>query len=96
MPMLIMAEDKKELSRDEMFNQNLAQFYSNVLGGRNFFFLNREANNRGEFSFEAIIPGARFYVSASGPGRSAFAAVPELKPGENRDLGTVTLKEDRQ
>jgi hypothetical protein len=94
--MLILAEDKKNLSRDEMHNQDLAQFYTNVMGGRNFHFLNPETNNQGEFSFEAIIPGARFYVSASGPGRSAFAAVPELKPGENRDLGTVTLKEDRQ
>jgi hypothetical protein len=96
MPMLIVAEDKKELSRDEMFNHDLVQFYTNVMGQRNFYFLNQETGTQGDFAFEAMIPGARFYLSASGAGRSAIAAVTELKPGEVRDLGTITLKEDRQ
>jgi hypothetical protein len=79
-----------------MFNSDFAEFYTNVMGQRNFYFLNHETGSQGEFSFEAMIPGARFSLSASVAGRSAIAAVPELKPGENLDLGTITLKEDRR
>jgi hypothetical protein len=43
---------------------------------------------------DTLLPGVRFYIqAASGDGRSAGVPVSPLKPGEDRDLGTITLKE---
>ena len=56
--------------------------------------MNERTGSTGEFTLEAMIPGASFYVTAAeGGGRAAHAAVLDLKPGEDRDLGTLVLKE---
>jgi len=90
----LLNKDRKELSNQELFNRDLVEFYGNVLGQRNINILNERTGSAGEFTLDAMIPGASFYVTAAeGGGRSARAAVPDLKPGEDRDLGTLVLKE---
>jgi hypothetical protein len=96
MPLLVIGGEKKELSRDELFNQDLVQFYTNFLGQRNFYLHNHEINSQGEFSFEAMIPGAWFYLQATSAGRVANVPTPVLKPGEVCDLGSITLKEEQR
>jgi len=92
--LLLLNKDRKELSNQELFNRDLVEFYGNVLGQRNINILNERTGSAGEFTLDAMIPGASFYVTAAeGGGRSARAAVPDLKPGEDRDLGTLVLKE---
>jgi beta-lactamase regulating signal transducer with metallopeptidase domain/protocatechuate 3,4-dioxygenase beta subunit len=96
MPYLFLGDVPKKIEKyDELFELGRGnyEFFSNVLGQRNFHHHDREAGRSGEFSFDAMIPGASFYVSASGAGRSAVAGAFDLKPGEVRDLGTLTLKE---
>jgi hypothetical protein len=96
MPLLVIGALPREPSRQDLFNQDMIQFYTNVLGQRNFYFLSRDVGSKGEFAFEAMIPGAGFYISASAAGREAYVSVLGLKPGELRDLGTITPKEQRR
>ncbi len=92
--LLLLNKDRKELSNQDLFNHDLVEFYSNVVGQRNMNLLNERTGSTGEFTLDAMIPGASFYLTAAeGGGRSARAAVPDLKPGEDRDLGTLVLKE---
>jgi hypothetical protein len=56
--------------------------------------LDQRSDERGEFTLDAMIPGASFYVTAAhANGRSAQVPVLDLKPGEVRDLGTLVLEE---
>ncbi len=92
--LLVLSKDRKEVSVREFFNRDLVEFYANVLGHRNMRFENERTGSTGEFTLDALIPGANFYVTAAeGGGREARVAVPDLKPGEDRDLGTLVLKE---
>ncbi len=92
--LLVLNKDRKELSNRDLFNHDFVEFYANVLGQRNMRFENERTGSTGEFSLDALLPGANFYVTAAeGGGRDARVAVPDLKPGEDRDLGTLVLKE---
>jgi hypothetical protein len=93
---LAYGREKKTLSRDERFDRDLVQFYSNFLGQRNFHLHDRALGPQGEFTFDAVLPGAWLYVQANAAGRSANMATPILKPGEVCDLGAITLKEEQQ
>ena len=91
---LLLNKDRKELSGQDLFNRDLVEFYANILGQRNMNLLNERPRSTGEFTLDTMIPGASFYVTAAeGGGREAHVAVPDLKPGEDRDLGTLVLKE---
>ena len=42
-----------------------------------------------EFSYDKLIPGVRYYVSAG----ETYHPIPVLKPGEVRDLGKIVMKQ---
>jgi beta-lactamase regulating signal transducer with metallopeptidase domain len=94
--LLLLNKDRKELSNQDLFNDDLAEFYSNILGQHNVRFEIERPGSNGEFSLKDLIPGASFSVEAAEGPRAARAAVPDLKPGEDRDLGTLVLKERKQ
>jgi hypothetical protein len=48
---------------------------------------------KGEFVIDTLVPGARLYITAGMGRREAIVSVVPLKPGEDRDLGAITLKE---
>jgi hypothetical protein len=48
---------------------------------------------RGDFTNDSLVPGMPFYPSANAAGREVFHYVAPLKPGEDCNLGTITLKE---
>ncbi len=95
-PFLALGAEKEELSRNDLFDGEKLQFYTNFLGQRNFYFHKNEPGSQGEFVFEAMVPGAWFSISASSGGRVARATTPVLKPGEVHDVGTLTLKEEQR
>jgi len=48
---------------------------------------------RGDFTNDALVSGTHRYISATAAGREVFHYRGHLKPGEDCDLGTITLKE---
>jgi beta-lactamase regulating signal transducer with metallopeptidase domain len=91
---LVLANDRKTLTDQDLFNEDLAEFYANILGQRQMMLMNERPKDTGEFTIDTLIPGSTFYVTAAEPGgRSSQGPVPDLKPGEDRDLGTLVLKE---
>ncbi len=60
------------------------------------YWLKIHPNPQGEFVLDTLVPGVRFYVVAGGGRREAMVAVPPREPGEDRDLGTITLNERRR
>jgi hypothetical protein len=92
-PQILLTEDSRELKETDLFNEDLVQFYNIVLGQRHFHFYHEFDGCNGEFSFEALIPGVRFYVVGADGRREAYVPVDVLKPGEVRDLGTIPMKE---
>jgi beta-lactamase regulating signal transducer with metallopeptidase domain len=91
---LVLASDRNDLSKQDLFNHDLVEIYGNILGQRHMDFLGNRSGQQGEFTMGGLIPGANFYVTAAqGSGRSAQVPVPDLKPGEVRDLGTLVLEE---
>jgi beta-lactamase regulating signal transducer with metallopeptidase domain len=95
-PMLVIREKKDgEMSRGEIFRN--AEFYVNIIGQKAMAAFDEKIklNPRGEFVIDTLVPGARFYLMGGAPGLEAYVPLPPLKPGEDRDLGTITLKEPK-
>ncbi|WP_165251751.1 carboxypeptidase regulatory-like domain-containing protein [Paludisphaera soli] len=90
---LLLRSERKEYTRDELFEPSVAQHYSNFLGQDDFYFHDRQPGPDGSFSFEAMIPGVGYNVSGGLGDREVSELVWDLKPGEVRDLGTLTPKE---
>ena len=95
-PFLGLGAKKEEVSSNAMHDGEKLQFYTNILGQRNFYFHNHESGSQGEFVFEAMVPGAWFSISATSAGRVARVTTPVLNSGEVYDLGTLTLKEEQR
>ena len=53
----------------------------------------QKSNAQGEFVIDTLLPGVRLHVMAATRDREAGVPVKPLEPGEDRDLGTITLKE---
>lgn len=68
-----------------------------MLGQRHFAHNRDEPRPDGSFERDALIPGVGFIVIGYAEGQYTRVPVWDLKPGEVRDLGTVTLdqKEER-
>ncbi len=93
-PLLVVAPGKGELKRDELLGRpDQALFYSNITQE---YFANEKPDAEGRFRFENLLPGARFTIVAAGSDTGeAFHPVAALKPGEDRDLGTITMKKTK-
>src|SRR5262249_33966470 len=89
-PMIVLDKRSDVMSRDEVLSQ---EFYSNLLEGPARMKYQDGPGAHGEFTHDALVPGMPFVIVASSGGREAFRFVPPLKPGEDRDLGTITLQE---
>jgi beta-lactamase regulating signal transducer with metallopeptidase domain len=96
-PQIVVTAKEGELSRNELFSEENALFYANMVGEAYYFEVagHEKPDERGEFLFDGLIPGVRFYVTAASGGRATRQFVPPLRAGEVRDLGTLTLKEER-
>ena len=93
--MIVMGRPKEgEMTRSEIFGDT--EIYANLMGQKAMLpYLTKilEPKPKGEFVIDTLVPGARFYITAGAGRREAIVSVAPLKPGEDRDLGTITLKE---
>jgi beta-lactamase regulating signal transducer with metallopeptidase domain len=89
-PIIVLDQKTENLSRSEVLSQEI---YSNLLESSAGQKYQDGLGAHGEFTHDALVPGMPFYIVAASGGREAFHYVPPLKPGEDRDLGTITLKE---
>jgi 5-hydroxyisourate hydrolase-like protein (transthyretin family) len=73
-----------------------AEIYSNLLPGLTRSELKESLDAKGKFALGMLMPGARLYLTATTGDRSATVPIPELTPGEDRDLGTITLQSEQR
>ena len=94
-PMIVLDKTPtiKAMDRNQILSQEI---YSNLLEGSARGKYQDAPGAHGEFALEALAPGMPFYVVATSGGREAFRYVPPLKPGEDHDLGTITLEERKR
>ncbi|MEJ7640360.1 MAG: hypothetical protein WKF75_20935 [Singulisphaera sp.] len=93
---IVFSEKPGVLSRDELFMRGVAELYVNLMGQTHhmeYETQNGGVNEKGEFRVTTLIPGARFYLSGGSGRREMSHPIPVLSPGEDRDLGAVTMKE---
>ena len=90
---MLLTKDHKKLSEREMFDEDLVEFYANIVGERYMSTLNDHPKENGEFTLDTLVPGELLCDGWRGRGPHAHVAAFDLKPGENRDLGTLVLKE---
>ena len=90
-PMIVLSPIPEPMSRVAIFSRT--EFFSNLLetSARSEYGDKPEAN--GEFAHDALVPGMPYYITAGSGEREAYQRVEPLRPGEDRDLGTITLKE---
>jgi len=93
LPYLLLDQTQTELKSTDVLTRENAlitvQLFPNE-GWSNFF---EKCRVQGKFQFEHLIAGARYGLSVRGGNLEGLAAVPPLEPGEDRDLGTISLKE---
>ena len=94
-PALVPREKVGEMSRAEILHD--ATPYFELLGERAMltYWLKIHPNPQGEFVLDTLVPGAQLSIVAGSGQREARVPVTPLKPGEDRDLGTITLEERR-
>jgi 5-hydroxyisourate hydrolase-like protein (transthyretin family) len=96
-PMIVMGKPEEgEMTRSEILRDT--EIYVNMMGQKGmmaYWMKVLQPRPKGEFVVDTLVPGACFYITAGAGRREAYVFVPPLKPGEDRDLGTITLKEQK-
>jgi beta-lactamase regulating signal transducer with metallopeptidase domain len=94
-PMIVMGKSKEgEMTRAEIFRDTT--FYVEMMGQKALMpYMTKvlQPRPKGEFVIDTLVAGARFYIVAGAGRREGHMSLPPLKPGEDRDLGTITIKE---
>jgi hypothetical protein len=92
-PSIVIGGKEGEMSRNDVFRNT--HIYSNILGQKAMLAYSEKnkLGRQGEFVIDTLMPGVRYYVMAGSRRLEAMVSVSSLKPGEDRDLGTITLKE---
>ena len=82
-----------EMSRDEIFRNTW--FHSVLIAKTNLpdYVQTLKSNDQGEFVIDTLLSGVRLCIFAEENDEQALVPVSPLRPGEDRDLGTITLKE---
>jgi len=90
---LIVKPERRAYVQDDLFNRDKIDYYANVIRGRYYDPPEEQPKDDGAFEFDALIPGVGYYVTGHVAGQFVMVPVWDLKPGEVRDLGTVTPDE---
>jgi hypothetical protein len=93
-PMIVLDKKPKTSNRNEIFTGT--EFFSNLLEASARMNYPEKPSIRGEFANDSMVPGMAFYITANSAGREAFQYVEPLKPGEDRDLGTIRLTDQER
>jgi BlaR1 peptidase M56 len=94
-PMIVMGRPKEgQMTRSEIMRET--EIYVTLMGQKAmlpYWMKVLQSKPKGEFVIDTLVPGVHFYITAGAGRREAFVTVKPLNPGEDRDLGTITLKE---
>jgi hypothetical protein len=91
--LLVIRDNEGAMSRDEIFRT--MWFHSGLIAKKNQpnSVESIRSNAPGEFVIDTLLSGVRLCIFAEENNEQALVPVPPLRPGEDRDLGTITLKE---
>ncbi len=94
-PMIVMGRPKEgQMTRSEIMRET--EIYVTLMGQKAmlpYWMKVLQPKPKGEFVIDTLVPGVHFYITAGAGRREALVTVKPLNPGEDRDLGTITLKE---
>ncbi len=91
-PLLLMTREEGKPGRTDWFNNDRLVIYGNILQS----FARPPENGDGSFRLDDLIPGARLYIVGSARDQTVVRTPVMLKPGEVKDLGTLTLAKEEQ
>ena len=91
--LLVNRDREGEMSRDDIFRN--MWFHSGLIAKKNKpnSVESIRSNAPGGFVIDNLLSGVRLCVFAEENDEQVLVQVPPLRPGEDRDLGTITLKE---
>jgi beta-lactamase regulating signal transducer with metallopeptidase domain len=94
-PAIVTDDLSGKMSRQELLMKLQNMNYTNLLGQRAMmlYWTRLRSDAKGEFVIDTLLPGVPLYMTANAARQEAFVPMAPLKPGEDRDLGTITLKE---
>ena len=92
LPYFLLDKEQTELTEKDTRDRGKASIMVNLFPdeGWNGFFEN--AAFKGKFDFEHLIVGVRYGLGVRGANFQDFINIGSLEPGEDRDLGTITVK----
>ena len=89
--LLQVTKEEGKLTRRDWFSRDRFIIYSNLTQS----FAQEKPNPDGSFLVDNLIPGVRMYIVGAA-GQLAIRMPVTLKPGEVKDLGTLTLAKEEQ
>ena len=89
-PLLLMTKEEGKPSRDDWFYNDRLVIYGNILQSH----ARPPENGDGTFRLDDLIPGVRLYIVGAAPTQMVVRTPVMLKPGEVKDLGTLTLAKE--
>ena len=93
-PLLVIRDqvNEGEMGRDDILRN---MWFHNLIARRNYpeYVESLKLNARSEFVIDNLLSGVRLCIFAEENDRQGVVQVEPLEPGEDRDLGTITLKD---
>ena len=82
-----------EMNRDDIYRNSVHGSTLIAKAQQSDYVRTFRPNDEGEFVIDTLLSGAPLCIFAEGNDRHALVRVAPLRPGEDRDLGTITLQE---
>ncbi len=90
--LLLMTKEEGKLSRFDWFSGDRLVIYGNITQT----FAGPPRNGDGSFRLDNLIAGTRMYIVGAATNQTVVRTPVTLKPGENKDLGTLKLAKEKQ
>jgi RNA polymerase sigma factor (sigma-70 family) len=90
--LLLLTKEEGKLKRSDWFSSDRLVIYSNITQ----MFVHPQPNADGSFLVDNLIPGTRMYIVGAARDQTVVRTPVTLKPGEVKDLGTLTLAKEEQ
>jgi RNA polymerase sigma factor (sigma-70 family) len=90
--LLLLTKEEGKLSRSDWYSGDRLAIYDNITEA----FMRPQPKADGSFQVDNLIPDARMYIVGAAANQTVVRIPVTLKPGEVRDLGTLTLAKEEQ
>jgi hypothetical protein len=95
-PYMLVTEDKDPVSREDLFLTDRAIFHANFGFSGDRSLSRWQANAKGEFEFNDLMPGVRLILQAGTSNNQLVMKEVMLKSGEVLDAGTLKLEKTKE